>query len=289
MFGIVKGVSVKSEIIISRKTIHAIDWILIITVILVGAALALRARPDLLAKMRDRIQGNGPAAPSTQIAGDGQAAATGVEAIYTLDFGESTEQYAICRIVFTRFAYHPYATCRVFKSLNHFDPISNDSPSPQLPSREAETITVKKQQPAWGMGNLAFWDFNFLMANNQVAKVAAIRQRQKQTDATIERLAQGFVSWLLYAYSPAGQTVDDPVALASKRLLQNISTGMGGDFDRLARPHPFELKAFFDWDFEGSLLLNPPNTAETDIYLVNFKDLSKPKKRELYRRLFGAS
>jgi hypothetical protein len=137
------------------------------------------------------------------------------------------------------------------------------------------------------VGNLAFWDFNFLMANNQVAKTMEIRQRQKKTGATIERLAQGFVSFLLYGYSPSGQRVDDPVALAAKRLLQNVSTGAGGDFDRLARLHPFELKAFFDWDFEGSFLLNAPDTTEKDIYLVNFRNLDKPKKRELYRRLFG--
>ena len=93
----------KSEISISRKIIRAIVWILIIAVILVGAALALRTQPDLLAKMHDRIQGNGSASSSTQIAGDAQAAATGVEAIYTLDFGESSEQYQerVCKTMTT--------------------------------------------------------------------------------------------------------------------------------------------------------------------------------------------
>jgi len=136
---------------------------------------------------------------------------------------------------------------------------------------------------------MAYWDFNFLMRNNTVAKASDICRRQKETGASIENLSQGFVSWLFYGYSPSGQRVEDPVALAAKRLLQNISTGAGGDFDRLAQLRPFELKAFFDWDFEGSLLLNAPDTTERDIYLVNFKDLSKPKKRKLYRRLFGAS
>ena len=197
------------------------------------------------------------------------------------------DKRAVCSIVSARFVDDLCAVCRVFKSLNYLNPITNDSPSPLPPSSAAGSNPIQKRQPARGVGNLAFWDFNFLMANNQVAKTMEIRQRQKKTGATIERLAQGFVSFLLYGYSPSGQRVDDPVALAAKRLLQNVSTGAGGDFDRLARLHPFELKAFFDWDFEGSFLLNAPDTTEKDIYLVNFRNLDKPKKRELYRRLFG--
>ena len=195
--------------------------------------------------------------------------------------------YASCSIGFTRFADHLYATCRVFKSLNHLNPITNDSPPPIPSFGEAETAVIKKRQPARGVGNLAFWDFNFLMTNNSVITAGAILRRQKQTGATIERLVQSFVSWLLYAYSPSGQRVEDPVAVAARRLLENVSTGAGGDFDRLAKLHPYQLKAFFDLDIEGRLLLEAEDTLEREIYLLNFKDLSKPKKRELYRRLFG--
>ncbi len=179
------------------------------------------------------------------------------------------------------------AIFRVFKSLNHLNPITNDSPSP-LPA--LETVGHRPTLPkssVRGVGNMAFWDFNFLMSNNSVARVGEIRRRQKETGAAIERLAQGFVSWLLYAYSPSGQRVTDPIALAAKRLLENVSSGAGGDFDRLAKMRPYQLKTFFDLDLEGRMLLDAENTLEREIYLINFKDLNKPKKRELYRRLFG--
>jgi len=136
------------------------------------------------------------------------------------------------------------------------------------------------------MGNQAFWDFDFLMQNNQVAKSREIQKRQKATGASIEALAQGFVSWLLYAYSPSGRRIEDPVALAAKRLLENVHTGAGGDFDRLAHLKPFELKALFDHDLAGDLW-KVSETIEKTIYVVNYGHLTGPYKRELYRRLFG--
>ena len=124
------------------------------------------------------------------------------------------------------------------------------------------------------------------MQNNQVAKARDIQQRQKATGASIEALAQGFVSWLLYAYSPSGQRIEDPIALAAKRLLENVHTGAGGDFDRLAHLKPFELKALFDHDLAGDLW-EVKETIEKSIYVVNYGHLTRPYKRELYRRLFG--
>lgn len=185
---------------------------------------------------------------------------------------------AVCSIVTARFVDHLRAVCRVFKSLNYLTPITNDSPTPLPPSTE--------RRPVRGSGNQAYWDFDFLMANNQVERSEAIRRRQKQTGASIGSLTQGFVSWLLYAYSPSGRRVDDPVALAAKRLLQNVHTGAGSDYDCLARLRPFELRALFDQDLAG-VLYEVPDTIEKDVYTVKFGDLSRSYKRELYRRLFG--
>jgi len=77
------------------------------------------------------------------------------------------------------------------------------------------------------MGNQAFWDFDFLMQNNQVAKSREIQKRQKATGASIEALAQGFVSWLLYAYSPSGGALKIRWHWL-QRLLENVHTGAGG-------------------------------------------------------------
>ena len=184
--------------------------------------------------------------------------------------------YATCSIVFTRFADDLYATCRVFKSLNLLNQslISKDSP-PSPPGTNSRIGRV---------GNLAFWDFDFLMQNNQVGAARQVKDRQKETGATISSLAAGFVSWLLYTSSPAGSRIDDPVALAVKRLLENNQPGAGGVFDRLTRLKPFELKDMFDWDLAGLPL---PDTPTAQIYSENFCHLPAPMKRKLYGRLFG--
>ena len=193
---------------------------------------------------------------------------------------------AVCSIVTARFVDHLRAVCRVFKSLNLLNPITNDSPTAPLPPNSSEESSKHSIRSGGGMGNQAFWDFNFLMQNNQVAKAREIQKRQKATGASIEALAQGFVSWLLYAYSPSGRRIEDPVALAAKRLLENVHTGAGGDFDRLAHLKPFDLKALFDHDL-ASELWEVNETIEKSIYVVNYGHLSGPYKRELYRRLFG--
>jgi hypothetical protein len=195
------------------------------------------------------------------------------------------DERAVCSIATARFADHLRAVCRVFKSLNLLNPITNDSPTAPLPPN-SEIHSQQPVQSGGGMGNQAFWDFDFLMQNNQVAKATDIRKRQKATGASIESLAQGFVSWLLYAYSPSGRRIEDPVALATKRLLENVHTGAGGDFDRLAHLKPFELKALFDHDLAGDLW-GVSETIEKGIYVVNYGHLSGPYKCELYRRLFG--
>ncbi len=216
------------------------------------------------------------------LAGEGD-----LRAVCSLGFARFVEDdRAVCSLVLARFVEDLRAVCRVFKSLNHLTPITNDSPSPLPPSNKAAIPGAARLTPGRGVGNPAYWDFDSLVTNNQVAKVAEIRKQQKATGTNIEKLAQGFVSWLLYAYSPSGRRVENPVALAAKRLLENIHAGAGGDYDRLAQLRPVELKAIFDQDLADALW-EASDSIEKDIYAVNYKDLIKPKKQELYRRLFG--
>jgi hypothetical protein len=184
---------------------------------------------------------------------------------------------AVCSIVMARFAHDLGAVCRVFKSLNLLNQslISKDSPpTPQITRRR-------------GVGNLAFWDFDLLMSNNQVNAARQIKARQKETGASIGDLSAGFVSWVLYAYSPAGNRIDNPVALAVKRLRENIHAGAGGDFDRLAHLKPYQLKDLFDSDLAGELYQITSPTPEQTIFTVNYRPLDMAVKRELYCRLFG--
>ena len=133
---------------------------------------------------------------------------------------------------------------------------------------------------------MAFWDFDFLLKNNSVnpgSKVNLLKTNKK-FGRSISDLSSGFVSWLLYAYSPAGSKVSDPVGLAVKRLCENVSAGAGGDFNRLAKLNPYALRALFDADMTG---MEPGESLEAGIYKLNFHDLQPIYKHELYRRLFG--
>jgi len=133
---------------------------------------------------------------------------------------------------------------------------------------------------------MAFWDFDFLVNNNSVnpgSKVNLLRTNKK-FGRNMAALSIGFVSWLLYAYSPAGSKVSDPVGLAVKRLCENVSAGAGGDFNRLAKLNPFALKSIFDADLAG---VDLDESVEAGIYKLNFHNLQTIHKRELYRRLFG--
>ncbi|MBK6298679.1 MAG: hypothetical protein IPF48_12305 [Sphingomonadales bacterium] len=133
---------------------------------------------------------------------------------------------------------------------------------------------------------MAFWDFDFLMSNNSVnpgSKVNLLKTNKK-FGRSISDLSGGFVSWLLYAYSPTGSKVSDPVGLAIKRLCENVSAGAGGDFNRLAKLTPYALRALFDVDMAG---IDSSESLEDGIYKLNFHDLQIIHKQELYRRLFG--
>ena len=166
-----------------------------------------------------------------------------------------------------------------------------NSITPQ-PSPEPETRQVEPTQPAVGksgrMGNMAFWDFDFLTSNNSVnpGGKGNLLKTNKKFGRSISDLSSGFVSWLLYAYSPAGSKVSDPVGLAIKRLCENVSAGAGGDFNRLAKLNPYALKSLFDADMAS---MDLGESHEAGIYKLNFVDLQAIHKQELYRRLFGDS
>ena len=144
-----------------------------------------------------------------------------------------------------------------------------------------------KRPAAGGLGSHQYWDFDFLMRANAVnpGTVQNFRKRLKK-GLPISKLSTLFVSWLLYAHSPAAGQVQDPVSIAIRRVRQNPHAGIP-DFDRLATLKPFELKAFFDADFAGK----EPEENENDLcfalYREHFAPLKNDDKRRLYHRLFG--
>jgi hypothetical protein len=197
-------------------------------------------------------------------------------------------------IVVTLLAHHHDATCIVKSSLTlKPNPLTlNPQPPPEFRWVElAETeVSEPPQSETDGggrVGNMAFWDFDFLIQNNSVNPVSKGRllRTNKGFGRSIADLSGGFVSWLLYAYSPTGAKVSDPVGLAVKRLCENVNAGAGGEFNRLAKLKPFALRALFDADMAG---LDPGDSVEAGIYKLNFQSLQPIHKQELYRRLFGS-
>ncbi len=203
-------------------------------------------------------------------------------------------------IVMTLLADHRDVTCIVNSSLTLKSNPLTLKPQPQQKTEtrwvdgaslahRVETLSVPTQpatSKSEGMGNMAFWDFDFLMSNNLVnpgSKVNLLRTNKK-FGRSISGLSTGFVSWLLYAYSPAGSKISDPIGLAIKRLCENVSAGAGGDFNRLAKLNPYALKSLFDADLAG---IDLGESVEAGIYTLNYRGLQTIHKQELYRRLFG--
>ena len=191
-------------------------------------------------------------------------------------------------IVVALLADHRGATCIVKSSLTlKSNPLTLKplTLNPQ-PSREPENEAAPATSKSGRVGNMAFWDFDFLMSNNSVnpgSKVNLLKANKK-FGRSIASLSAGFVSWLLYAYSPAGSKISDPIGLAVKRLCENVNAGAGGEFNRLAKLSPFALKTLFDTDLAG---VDPSESLEAGIYMLNYHDLQAIHKQELYRRLFG--
>jgi hypothetical protein len=220
-----------------------------------------------------------------------------VHATFSIGFTPLAEDnHANCTIAFTRFSYAIHAICSIvvtpLSDSGHATCIVKSSltlkPNPitlkPQPSPEAEPESTAGK--SGGAGNMAFWDFDFLIQNNSVNPGGKVKmlKANKGFGRSIADLSGGFVSWLLYAYSPTGAKVSDPVGLAVKRLCENVSAGAGGDFNRLAKLTPYALRALFDADMAG---IDPSDSLEAGIYKLNFHDLQLIHKQELYRRLFG--
>ena len=179
------------------------------------------------------------------------------------------------------------ANCTVKSSLTLKPNSQTPKPNSITPQPSPEPKSVPAASKSGGMGNMAFWDFDFLTSNNSVNPGSKINllKSNKKFGRSISDLSTGFVSWLLYAYAPAGSKVSDPIGLAIKRLCENVNAGAGGDFNRLAKLNPYTLKSLFDADMAN---MDLGESLEAGIYELNFHDLQTIHKHELYRRLFGS-
>ena len=89
------------------------------------------------------------------------------------------------------------------------------------------------------------WDLNGLLNHNRVsAKNQEILLNNGLT-------AQAFISWLLYAASPGGNGIRDPIAHTVSRLIPDPTRGAGGGYDQLAGLPASELAELLTRELDG--------------------------------------
>ena len=89
------------------------------------------------------------------------------------------------------------------------------------------------------------WDLNGLLNHNRVsAKNQEILLNNGLT-------AQAFISWLLYAASPGGNGIRDPIAHTVSRLIPDPTRGAGGMYDQLAGLPASELAELLTRELDG--------------------------------------
>jgi hypothetical protein len=88
---------------------------------------------------------------------------------------------------------------------------------------DLETLTDRSGKGVVGME----WDLKDLLNRNRVSA--------KNQELLLENglTAQAFVSWLLYAASPGGNGIRDPIAHAISRLIPHPNRGAGDVYDEL--------------------------------------------------------
>lgn len=183
--------------------------------------------------------------------------------------------------------YRPGTKCdsvrdKVSTDVGQNAPLLNNLNQPQV-----SLTNPQESPPAFArVGRQGFWDLDFLLENNraQPGSRKNLFASNKSWGRDLKTLSAGFVSWVLYAYSPEGSGVRDPIGLALQHLTRHAHAGAGGSFDRLAKLRPHELRALFDADMTGVAL---DDSLEADLFRANFSALLPEHKRELYERLFG--
>jgi hypothetical protein len=103
----------------------------------------------------------------------------------------------------------------------------------QQPQPEVDNVTIGSEIGG-GVGNE--WDLGELLSHHH-----QIRPQDRQTLLSKQASSQAFVSWLLYAHSPAGQGIKRPGQFVASRLLKAPHDGAGEPYDQAARLSPAQL------------------------------------------------
>ena len=136
--------------------------------------------------------------------------------------------------------------------------------SPNTPNRitsTTEDVPAVAVPPSWVLGKILIQS----------------RVHPKVTKELLEKNAsvQAFVSWLLYACSPAGEGIQNPLSYALASLRDNPDQGPGGAYDRLAALPPAEFVHLVHWSIKR--------------VSRKYELQSTPSGNELWEKTVGAS
>lgn len=109
------------------------------------------------------------------------------------------------------------------------------------PDPDLETTSGRQEKGVVGME----WNLKDLLVRNRVSA--------KNQELLLENglTAQAFVSWLLYAASPGGNGIRDPIAHTISRLIPHPDRGAGGAYDQLAELPANELAEILTREITG--------------------------------------
>jgi chromosomal replication initiator protein len=122
---------------------------------------------------------------------------------------------------------------REWHSLKHLNP-SSTSQERTTPTTQNEAAVVPPPR----------WDLKKLLIQNHVHPKVTKELLNKNISP------QTFISWLLYACSPAGEGINNPLAYALASLREESTQGPGKAYDQLAALPPKELIKLVHWSME---------------------------------------
>jgi hypothetical protein len=189
---------------------------------------------------------------------------------------------ATCTHALAESAPHLGANCAV-KALKPLTPTLKTPPTQPADGEEKTQPTESAATPAQSDGRVG-WLFSKIAKNNSLNPKG--RTDLPKAFADEQELAQNFLSWILYAFSPQGKGLTDTtgVSKAVKSLCSATPELAPRNFVRLANLGPQKLQVLFDKDYAREDL---GKSIEAAIYKASFAKLDLERKSDLYFRLFG--
>jgi hypothetical protein len=108
-------------------------------------------------------------------------------------------------------------------------------------TKKITTSTTEHAEKSAGAGPApAFWELKPLLQQNLVHP--KVQRELLESQATV----RAFVSWVLFACSPAAARLSEPLGYALSQLRADPEQGAGGDYDRFAALAPKDLLHLID-------------------------------------------